>query len=339
MLRRVGNLSLDEGLAIRARGRVAYYPPQGRVQLVMEAIDPRYTMGQLAADRDRILRTLAAEALLDRNAKLPLPPVPLRVGLVTSAGSAAFHDFADELTRTPYAFEIVLCDARVQGADAEATLIAAVSEAVAAAVDAIAIVRGGGSRTDLVAFDSEKLARVVATAPVPVITGIGHEVDRSVVDEVAHSVCKTPTACAALLVDAVGSYVESLYKIGSGVRAATAHRLSAAERDLAASAARLRRATTGALALAGAAVAERARRVETSAGRSLAACERRMSAAESLINAIHPRRTLARGYSITRRLGGDLVRSPEGIGAGEELITELATGTLRSLVSDKETDE
>ena len=104
VLAKVGNLSLSDDLDVRIRGRVEYYAPQGRVQFTMNAIDPRHTLGQIAVDRDRVLKALAADGLLDRNGQLSLPPVPLRIGLVTSDGSAAFEDFCHELAATPFAF-------------------------------------------------------------------------------------------------------------------------------------------------------------------------------------------------------------------------------------------
>ena len=125
--------------------------------------------------------------------------MPLRVGLVTSSGSAAEADFVDELRRSGFAFDVVRVDARVQGPDAAFDIVAGIERAVADGAEVIALVRGGGARTDLAAFDDERIARAIATCPVPVLTGIGHEVDRSVADEVAHTAHKTPDglrACA-----------------------------------------------------------------------------------------------------------------------------------------------
>src|SRR5262249_23054504 len=138
-------------------------------------------------ERDEVLRRLSADALLDRNATAPLPPVPLRVGLVTSRGSAAAADFLHELELSGFGWQVVVADTRVQGTDAEQSIVAALDRAIAAEVDAVALVRGGGSRTELATFDAEALARAIASSPVPVLTGIGHEVDDSVADRVAHT--------------------------------------------------------------------------------------------------------------------------------------------------------
>ena len=115
-LRATPGVKITDGVEVRIRGRVEFYPPQGRLQLVMTGIDPVFTVGKLAADRDRVLRTLAAEGILRRNAAHELPLVPLRVGLVTSGGSAAYHDFVHGLEESGHAFRVALADLRVQGA-------------------------------------------------------------------------------------------------------------------------------------------------------------------------------------------------------------------------------
>ncbi len=210
VLAKAGGLKLEDGLEVRIRGEISYYAPQGRVQIVMTAIDPRFTLGLLAADRERVLRTLAGEGLLELNAHRPLAPVPLRVGLVTSDGSAACADFLDELRRSGYGFRVRLADARVQGEGSVTSLVAALDHLSGFSLDVVAVIRGGGARTDLLSFDHESVARAVARFPVPVLAGIGHEIDRSIVDEVAHSSFKTPTATAAFLVDRVREFIADL---------------------------------------------------------------------------------------------------------------------------------
>lgn len=202
-LKRSGAGRIEDGMEIRIRAAVDYYPPQGSLQLQMSAIDPEYTLGRLAADRDRLLRVLSAEGLLNANAQVPMPVVPLRVALVTSRSSAAAADFQNQLAASGYRFEVRVFDARVQGVTAAESIRRALLLALDADVDVIALVRGGGSKTDLSTFDNEEVCREIADCPVPVLTGIGHEIDRSLADEVAHLALKTPTACAQVLIDAV----------------------------------------------------------------------------------------------------------------------------------------
>jgi exodeoxyribonuclease VII large subunit len=203
---REAGLRLADGMELRIRGRVDFYAPQGRVQLVMNGVDPVFTVGRMAADRDRLLRMLAEEGVLRTNGALPLAELPLRVGLVTSGGSAAYHDFVHELEVSGYAFRVAHCNVRVQGAAAQRRIAWALRQLAGLDLDVVVVVRGGGSRADLTPFDTETVARAILEMPVPVLTGIGHEVDRTVADEVAHTYAKTPTAAAAFLVDRVAAF-------------------------------------------------------------------------------------------------------------------------------------
>ncbi len=229
-----GGLTLDDGIEVRIRAEVEYYAGSGQVQLIMSGVDPHFTLGVLAADRERILAELAESGLLRRNAAVPLPLVPLRVGLVTADGSAAHADFVHELEESGYAFEVLLCDARVQGVTAEADLVAALGTLGRADVDVIAVVRGGGDRTDLLAFDLASVAKAIALCPLPVFCGIGHEIDTSVADQVAHTAAKTPTACAAALVAHVAAFDERLARTRREVDRLARSRAAAAAAHLAA---------------------------------------------------------------------------------------------------------
>jgi exodeoxyribonuclease VII large subunit len=231
-LLRAGAGRMSDGTEVRIRGRVNHYAARGTVQIRMTWIDTDYTLGRLAAERERLIRTLAGEGLLERNGALPFPVVPLRVGLVTSVGSAAHADFVKELETSGFGFCVTVADARVQGAQAEGSLIAALEAVAAQGVDVLAIVRGGGSASDLAAFDREMVARAVATLPVPVLTGIGHETDETVVDRVAALAFKTPTACATAIVVRVGAFRDSVEILADQIGGAAAARIATAGRTL-----------------------------------------------------------------------------------------------------------
>jgi exodeoxyribonuclease VII large subunit len=231
-LKEVPGAELGNDVEVRIRGRVTVYPPTGRYQLVMTGIDPVFTVGGIAANRERVLRALAAEGLLELNGRLPLPPVPLRIGLVTSSGSAAYHDFVRELEGAPHAWQVVVADVRVQGAAAAGRIKWALGQLAQLDLDVVVLARGGGSRADLAPFDTELVARAIAAMDVPVITGVGHEIDRSVADEVAHSACKTPTACAQLLVRQVDEFVGALDHASQRVAARARQRMAVANREL-----------------------------------------------------------------------------------------------------------
>ncbi|MGV3760197.1 MAG: exodeoxyribonuclease VII large subunit [Actinomycetota bacterium] len=202
-----GAVRMVDGTEVRIRGRLDWYGPRGQLQLRMTAIDPAYTLGQLEVARAQLLARLREEGLLERQPALVLPPVPLRIGLVTSRGSAAEADFLDELRRSGLAFHVLSVDVRVQGTGAPRSVARGIASVAGRACDVIAVVRGGGARTDLAAFDDELVARTIARCPVPVLVGVGHETDRSVADDVAHRSEKTPTACAQLLVARVADHL------------------------------------------------------------------------------------------------------------------------------------
>ena len=197
-LRRV--LEPEDGIVLRVRVKVDYYAPRGQLSFTIEDVDPDFTLGNLDRQRRELLERLAADGALQANKARALCDVPLELGLVTSAGSAAHHDALHTLQASGIGFRIVFCDARTQGADTGPSVRAALAALGARPLDAILLVRGGGSRLDLSWFDKEDVARAIANCPLPVLTGIGHEIDTSVADAVAHASFKTPTAVAEFVV-------------------------------------------------------------------------------------------------------------------------------------------
>ena len=211
-LRQAGDpFRIEDEVTVRVRVTVGLYVPWGQYRAVLEEIDVRYTLGEAARRREEIVRRLTLAGLVERNRQLPLPPLPLRVGLITSLGSDAYNDALRTLQESGLAFRITAHGARVQGHATEPSVLNALDwfRARADRFDVVLICRGGGARTDLVWFDSETLGRAVALFPLPVVVGIGHEQDQSVLDAVARS-CRTPTAAAGLLVDTVERSVERL---------------------------------------------------------------------------------------------------------------------------------
>lgn len=227
---------LEDEITVRLRVRVELYVPWGQYRVVVDQIDVNYTLGEAARRREEIVRRLSAAGLLGRNSALALPPLPLRVGLVTSLGSDAFNDILRTLQESGFAFRVTAHGARVQGRATEPSVLNALDwfRRHADRFDALLICRGGGSRTDLTGFDSELLGRAVAGFPLPVIVGIGHEQDQSVLDAVGRS-CKTPTAAAALLVETVSESLERLEAtgrelLGSSMRRITEERARGGDR-------------------------------------------------------------------------------------------------------------
>jgi exodeoxyribonuclease VII large subunit len=195
---------LAEGMQVRCRGGLDFYGPTGRMQLCVREVDPVFTLGLLERRRRETLAALAASGLLEKNRALSLPDLPLRLALITSEGSAAYHDFLSSLRESGYGFQVVLLHASVQGRDAEREVVSALAALAALAglpVDCAVLIRGGGSRSDLAVFDSRRIAEAIAHAPLPVLTGLGHEIDQAIADLVAHTALKTPTKTAEFLID------------------------------------------------------------------------------------------------------------------------------------------
>lgn len=331
-LRETPGVKISDGVEVRICGRVDYYPPTGRLQLKMTAIDPVFTIGKLAADRERVLQALTAEGILRSNGALEVPPVPLRVGLVTSGSSAAFRDFVHELEASEHAFDVTHVDVRVQGAGSSRRVAYALRRLAALAVDVVVIVRGGGARSDLAAFDTEMVARAIAVMPVPVITGIGHETDRTIADEVAHTCCKTPTAAAAVLVQHVDDFEARLAWIGHRVSTRARGACTMARRELDDLARRVHRGVPVALGRERHTLDGHRRRVLDAGRRGTRHALERLEAVEDRLRALDPRRVLERGYTITRSVDGNVVRSAAAVGAGDELVTEMADGSVHSRV-------
>jgi exodeoxyribonuclease VII large subunit len=353
-------LRLGDGMKVRIFGHLDYYAPNGQLGLKMVDLDPRFTLGDLAQQRDQVLRRLAADGALDANRRHRLSPVPLRIGVVSSAGTAAWHDFHDELVRSGFGFHLVLADTRVQGPEAGRLVTRAIQalshHARRRGLDAIVVIRGGGARNELATFDAEPIARAIAAAPVPVLTGLGHEIDRSVADEVAHTSLKTPTACAAHLVARVAEYLGAVERCHDAVIATAVARLDAADRALAERAHRIARRTHAAVERADERLGTRVHRLRAAARRPvldgerrlrtvterltarvpqlLVAEERHLAGLEARVRALDPVNVLARGWSITRRADGSVVRSPDDVAPGDVVTTHLAAGTIRSRVEE-----
>ena len=193
---------LRPGLRLLLRVKVTFHEQYG-FSLDVLALDPSYTVGELARQRLATLRQLQEKDLLERQQRLTLPLAPQQLAIISSPTAAGFQDFVQQLEEAPYDFALTLFSAVMQGESAPASIRAAL-DAIRprrAQFDAVVVIRGGGSKTDLLAFDEYGLAAAVASFPLPVLTGIGHERDEAVVDLVAHRALKTPTAVAAFLVE------------------------------------------------------------------------------------------------------------------------------------------
>jgi exodeoxyribonuclease VII large subunit len=354
-------LRLGDGMKVRVFGYLDYYAPNGRIGLKMTGIDPKYTLGDIAQSRDEVVRRLIADGLLDANKQRPLSAIPLRVGVVTSVGTAAWHDFHDELRRSAFGFALTVIDTRVQGEFAEEMVAAAVvTLSRRSDLDALVVIRGGGARNELAVFDAERIARAIASSPIPVLTGLGHEVDRSVADEVAHTMLKTPTACAGELIARAARYCADTEAAFASIVRESRHALTAATTDLSETAHRIARRTHAAVERADERLGMRVDALARTAPACLARADQRLVDAQrhlpirsvavldraagrldviaARVGALDPAVQLARGWSITRRGDGTIVRSVDDLSIDDTITTALADGTVTSTVINRRAD-
>lgn len=305
-------LTLADGIKVRLFGVGDIYPERGSFGFKVSNIDPRFTLGDLAGQRDEIVQKLKLAGLYDANKRVPLPVVPLRIALLTSIGSAAHADTLHELEASGIGFDVHVYDVRVQGEDAAPTVVAALQQAAKRDdIDLIMLVRGGGSKTDLLAFDTEEIAAAIGKCAKPVFTGIGHEIDFSIADEVAHRAFKTPTACAAGVAEVVNEFVQSTEDAWTQIAAAASDLLQSAEHDLIRTLDRIRRRPMDVLNLAA----------------------QTLKGAGDRLRLLDPVNTMARGWSITRDSQGKTIRTIGQVAAGEQITTQLSDGTLSSTVN------
>ena len=212
--------SLRVGIKILVRAKIEYHEIYG-LSLVITDIDPAFTLGELAIKRQQILKRLEDEGVLNMNKELDFPVVPQRIAIISSKNAAGYTDFMNHLTGNSfgYVFYTALIETPMQGSETEAGIIWAFDR-IASHIDkfdAVAIIRGGGSQTDLSWFDNYNIAFYITQFPLPVITGIGHEKDLSVADIVAHQALKTPTAVADYFIECMNKAENHLIELSSEI--------------------------------------------------------------------------------------------------------------------------
>ena len=331
------------------------YITLGKFQAQILDIDPVYTIGELAITKQAILKKLTQEGLLRKNAELEMPPTPLHVGLITGESTAAFKDFTTRLDASPFAFKVYTEYAKMQGNETESTILAALERLLQnAEIDVVCIVRGGGSKTDLNYFDSEALCRAVANYPVPVFTGIGHEIDKSLLDEVAYQSCITPTDCAKRLVERVAESWQAMLSTVEDIQKGTMSLLSESREELFNLAHALEGTVMGRIqrekseiAVKGTSLAkevqfilrnesQRVSRNEEGlkqGSRKIIELEKaKFEITELKVKNASPETALARGYSFTLDAKGKFIRSKAQVQAGDLITTRLSDGTIQSVV-------
>ncbi|HOY39570.1 MAG TPA: exodeoxyribonuclease VII large subunit [Bacteroidales bacterium] len=210
--------SLKAGIKIMAKVSIEYHSVYG-LSFIISDIDAAYTLGEAALKRQSTIQSLMEAGVFDMNKSLPLPAVIKRIAVISSRGAAGYEDFVNQLENNPYGYKFQLApfEASMQGSDTEKTVVEAMNAIFYGKknFDTVVIIRGGGSKADLAAFDNYNIAYYITQFPIPILTGIGHERDESVADLVANTRLKTPTAVAEFIIDRNQSYeqiVNSVYE-------------------------------------------------------------------------------------------------------------------------------
>lgn len=326
-------VALAAGMKVLVACTVEFHEVYG-LNLNVRDIDPSFTVGDMALHRAEIIRRLTDEGVADMNKQLVLPLVPQRVAVVSSASAAGFGDFCDQLqgNRFGYKFYVRLFAAAMQGAQAESSVIAALDEINdhADMFDVVAIIRGGGATSDLAAFDNYNMALHCAEFPLPIISGIGHQRDDSIVDLVAHTRVKTPTAAAEFLIGQVHAFAERLD--------GAAQRLSDLSRGAVDESGRALQRQLSRLTVARQSVARENNallsavfRLEKSAKNAISSAKNGLSLIEKSLELSDPDLLLRRGYTLTLK-NGKIVKSASDLKPDDPIETHFADGVVRSVV-------
>lgn len=335
----------------------ANFHEQYGLSVVITGINPTYTLGDMARQRLEILNRLRSEGIIDMNKQLPWDDVAQRVAVISAAGAAGYGDFMNQLHNNPSGIKFYTClfPAVMQGQSTVTSVIAALERIndYADLFDCVVIIRGGGSTSDLNSFDNYDLAANVAQFPLPVICGIGHDRDNTVVDSVASVRVKTPTAAAEWLLDRAQSALDHVNALTDMVVDSATQMLSGARQQLAYFTSGIplmadnivvrHRARLQQIAAAIPVVAARridgagkdlafaSQRVAMAARQCVANERQRVTGLEKQVELLSPDRVLRRGYSLTLR-DGYVVTSASSLRAGDSLVTRFADGERTSVV-------
>ncbi|MDW8147222.1 MAG: exodeoxyribonuclease VII large subunit [Roseiflexaceae bacterium] len=320
------------GEAVLAHGRVAFYEVRGQVQLYVDMLRPA-GIGLLQAQFERLKERLAAEGLFDPSRKRPLPPLPHRIGIVTLPTGAVLQDMLNILRRRYPLAEVVFAPCRVQGAGAADTIIDALYALYKTDVDVIIVARGGGAAEDLWTFNDEQVARAVFASPVPVVSGVGHETDTTIIDFVADVRAPTPSAAAELVSPDIAQLSDDIAQLRTRLETAIAQRLAGAREavarlklrlDLRSPESRIRRDRQQ--------IDDLMRRATAMLERRLTLARAHLDGARGRLAALSPLATLARGYAVVQSPTGALITDASQVSPDDHIEVIVRRGRFRARV-------
>lgn len=344
---------LRAGITVLVQVRVSYSELYG-LSLSIENIDPAFTVGEKALEKKKVIERLSRDGYMDMQKELALPDIPRRLAVITSKTAAGYQDFRNHLEAGGYAIVHDLWEAMMQGEQAPGSISEALSEAAKKQYDAILILRGGGSESDLACFDDEQLAVAIATCPVPVVTAIGHDKDVHIADMVANTSVKTPTALADLFLDlyrrqdnsldakadrirsAISRRISAMEmaaeRRGSNISMALGRRLSALETALAKGAGRISRGLLGKYGAVERLCLNAAHRVRFAASARISQEISAVALKEARINATDPRSILSLGYVLVTGRDNKVLKTVNRVAQGDRIGVRFQDGSLTAKV-------
>ena len=329
--------TLRAGMKVLLLCEVEFHEVYG-VSLNVRDIDPAFTVGEMAVRRAEIIRRLTDDGIVDMNKQQPLAPVPQRVAVISSATAAGYGDFCDQLRNNVfgYTFYTKLFPATMQGAQTEQSVVAALDKICDFIdnFDVVVIIRGGGATSDLVAFDNYNLALHCAQFPLPIISGIGHQRDESVVDLVAHTRVKTPTAAAEFLVARINDFEKNVDEMAQNVAFSAREVVHDELLRLQQRIARLG-VVQRVCVRHDAALQHLTMRLRNAAKMAISSEEKRMALVEKSIEYADPATLLQRGFTLTTK-HGKIVKSVCDVAPGDIVTTHLADGAFTAMVQQRE---
>ena len=304
--------------------------------LTVQDIDPTYTLGDMARRRREILKQLEEEGVLTLNKELDMPRLPQRIAIISSPTAAGYGDFCHQLQNNSrgFYFYTELFPALMQGDRVEDSILAALDKVNARLpeFDVVVIIRGGGATSDLSGFDTYLLATACAQFPLPIITGIGHERDDTVLDSVAHTRVKTPTAAAEYLIDCMNDAADELELLATRLQEGARNLLSLEHRKLVNYKNRIPSAAYRRISGAKLALLTAKKDISQAVSSSLSRHRHRLELLQQRLTDAAPEKQLARGYSITFK-DGKVVKDAALLNEGDEITTRLHQGELTSIVN------
>ncbi|MBR5853893.1 MAG: exodeoxyribonuclease VII large subunit [Alistipes sp.] len=334
MFREATGSSLSSGIGVLVRVVVTYHEIYGFSLQIID-LDPNYTLGDVERRRRETIERLKEDGVWDMNRELSLPRPLLRIAVVSSATAAGYRDFMTEIGSSPFKFAITLFEATMQGEGAEESIINALS-AIAereSDFDVAVIIRGGGSTSDLALFDSYRIALYVTQMPMAVITGIGHDKDVSVVDMVAHYMCKTPTAVGAFLVDSATAELNTIYDLATEFRQLSEQMLNNQSAYLAQRKMELCHLASQNISNHSHNLSAIEQSVKELSSRIIATEEQRLESLKHFTESCSLDNILKLGFALVQTSEG-IITSTDGIDIGDQIEITLHNGTINAVVQN-----